>query len=229
MEEGVGHPDYDFFRVYPLTGSTTYNPRVNFDDACCIKITYDSTTTVSGHTQYNYSASSDSDYTGVRYWRSPTDGLMLSNIGQAIAVTVIMTRSTDTTTLFNRTSPLQPTSGEFLAGIKGNDSNVTGGFSSQINAFVVFSLDFENDDPNNPYHYILKDSTNPSGSKIDTKVMTDQYYGQTMIFAIAGANSTTIPQNNIVFKLYNSTGSDYITINIDMSDVTATEWPIYST
>lgn len=230
LESGLGDPYYNFFTIYPVTGRTTYKPQVNGDDACCIEITYDSTTTVSGHTQYNYSASSNTVYPGVSYWRSPTDGLLFYNINQTIADTVIMTRSTDTTTLFNRTSPLQPTSGEFLAGIEGNDSSVVaGGFSSQINAFVVFVLDFENDDPNNPYHYILKDSTNPSGGKIDMKVETDYYHGLIMIFAIAGANSTTIPQNNIVFKLYNSTGSDYVIINIDMSNVTATEWSIYST
>lgn len=220
LEAGLGDESYDFFSVRALTGDIGYSHKINYDDACCLEIVYDSATTVSGHTQYNYSAYSSTYYPGINYWQSPTDGLMIEQAAGMGGCT-IMTRATNTNDLFNKTSPLQPTSGEFLSGIAGSNTFAGRNFSSQINAFGFLSCDFE--DSSSPYHYILRDSTNPSGQKVNVANHIN------MIFAIAGADGTTIPQNDIVFKLYNSDGSDYIIINVDMSNVVGQRWPHYVT
>lgn len=217
-------PDFDFIGFEEGEGWDIYKLRndddqtihyINREDACTLDISYVNQQNVSGHTQYNYSTSEDGNlFLGMNIWSSATYGLTIMQQGAMSSVTAILSRESKTSLI--NSNPLA-TTGEFLCGCMA-DQYRTGALGRTTNAFVCFYCDFSNE---NTYHYLAGDSTN-----ISQNTLIDISSALGICFILAGATAQNIPQNNLTFKLYNSTGSDYVIVNIDMSNVNSiTTWP----
>ena len=175
-----------------------FDPNNVFEAAA---LTYVNSETQDGHTIYYYEATPDgSNYCYIKYLDPSATWFACSDIS-----------TFSDYWLFTRTPNIAgatATSGVYEYGNQLSNIMLSNGFP--CNAFYCIWNATNLGD----YHYTQTQTTGGSFTYVDMS------NAQFLVFATKG-DSTTIPSTPIVFKLYNSTHSDYILISIDMSNITA--------